>query len=332
MTPHVTGAPRLTLGLPVYNGERFLSAAIDALLAQVFTDFELIISDNASTDRTREIAEGYARSDPRVRYVRHEVNRGSAFNHSVVVELARGAYFKWVSDDDLYHPELLDRCIRAFETHPGIVSAHAWTAYVDEDGHVTRTLDYPLETDSPRASVRFRSLLYTDPGGDDIYGVIPTVVMRRLLPYASHHHSDRTFVATLSLYGPFHNEPEFLFLRREHAGRATLQPSIRARCARLDPARANRWRHPVARLVGEYLLAYVLGIWRAPLSPVERFRCYRALGIWTVGHLDPRRTRDMAATTQLSDGGSERPADLHGPLPMNASLARDFTESTKAAR
>ena len=139
--------PRLTLGLPVYNGERFLGESLEALLAQTYTDFELIISDNGSTDRTGEIAREYEAKDPRVRYVRHPVNRGSTFNHNFVIEQARGELFKWVSHDDLYDPELLQRCMDAIDARPEIALAHAWTAFIDEKGEVTHKIDYPLTTD-----------------------------------------------------------------------------------------------------------------------------------------------------------------------------------------
>jgi glycosyltransferase involved in cell wall biosynthesis len=278
-------APRLTLGLPVYNGERFLAASLDALLAQTFTDFELIISDNASTDRTSAIVQQYARSDPRVRCIRHPQNMGSTFNHNVVVQEARGQYFKWVSDDDLYAPDLLQRCMQAFDAHPEIVSAHSWTAIIGEDGQGIHTVDYPLTTDVASAPERFRSLLYTE-GGDDIYGIIPMSVMRRIAPYGSYHLADRTFVAELALQGPFYNVPDFLYFRREHANQVTAagQRSKRSRCARWDPRRANRWRHPVVRLVGEYLLAYVVAIWRAPISWADRRACLRHLIVWVLGH------------------------------------------------
>ena len=129
------GTPRLTLGLPTYNGEEFLAESLDALLAQTFTDFELIISDNGSTDRTGEIAREYAAKDHRVRYVHHPVNRGSTFNHNFVVEQARGELFKWVSDDDLYAPDLLQRCIDIcrYENRPHVVTPDllelTWTNY-----------------------------------------------------------------------------------------------------------------------------------------------------------------------------------------------------------
>jgi glycosyltransferase involved in cell wall biosynthesis len=284
-------APRLTLGLPVYNGERFLAASLDALLAQTFTDFELIISDNGSTDSSGTIAQRYESIDPRVRYVHHPRNLGSSFNHNFVIEQARGEFFKWVSHDDLYAPDLLQRCVEALDSRPEIVLAHAWTAYIDDEGRITDTVDYPLTTDVPDAVERFRSVLYTQ-GGDDIYGVIRMSVLRRVAPFGSYHWADRTFVAELALHGPFHNVPDFLYFRRDHPMRAPRAATgIRRRCAHLDPRRANRWRNPAVRLVAEYLLAYVTAIWRVPLSPTDRWRSGKELTVWVARHADPTRRR-----------------------------------------
>lgn len=293
--------PRLTLGLPVYNGERFLAASLDALLAQTFTDFELIISDNGSTDRTAEIARHYESIDRRVRYIHHPQNRGSTFNHNFVVEQTRGEFFKWVSHDDLYASDLLHRCIDALDSRPEIALAHSWTAFIDETGQIFRPDDYPidylLETDVPDPVQRFRSVLYTE-GGDDFYGVMRMSVLRRVAPYDSYHWSDRTFIAELALHGPFHNIPEYLYFRRDHPTRATRsQRGIRTRCAHLDPKRANRWRNPVVRLVGEYLLGYVKAIWRAPIRTTDRWRCMKELAIWIARHAVPRRNRQLPEST-----------------------------------
>ena len=286
--------PRLSLGLPVYNGERYLADAVDALLAQTFTDFELIISDNGSADRTAEIARHYASIDPRVRFIQHPQNRGSTFNHNFVIEEARGEFFKWVSDDDLYAPNLLERCIEALDSRPEVALAHAWTAFIDEAGRITNPIDYGLTTDVPDAVARFRSVLYTD-GGDDIYGVIRMAVLRDTKPFGSYHWADRTFVAELALRGQFHNVPDFLYFRRDHPMRTSHlgRNNIRRRCARLDPARESRWRHPVVRLIGEYLLGYVSAIWRAPIRSIDRLRCTRELAVWLVRHATPTRIRPM---------------------------------------
>jgi glycosyltransferase involved in cell wall biosynthesis len=285
--------PRLTIGLPVYNGERFLAESIEALLRQSFTDFELIISDNASTDGTEVISRTFAARDPRVRYVRHPKNLGSAFNHNYTIAQARGEFFKWASDDDLYAPDLLQRAVEALDRRPEIVLAHAWTAFIDESSEIVLIQGYPLNTDVPDAPERFRSLLLTQ-GGDDIYGVIRTRVLHRIPPHGSFHNADRTFVGELSLYGPFHQVPEPLYFRRDHPGRAERAPGKRPRAVILDPRRANRWQHPGWRLGAEYVLGYVAAIRRAPLSAADKRRCLVYLAIWVAGHLNPLRVRDLS--------------------------------------
>ena len=282
--------PRLTIGFPVYNGENYLSQALDALLAQTYTDFELIISDNASSDGTADLCSDYARADPRIRYLRQPRNIGAAPNHDFLVGQARGELFKWAAHDDLFAPDLLTRCIAALDERPDVVLSHADMAIVDEQGTVTEKYDYRLATASPDAPERFRSLLFTD-GGDDFYGVIRTEVMRRIAPHDSYHNSGRKLVAELSLYGPFYQVPELLFFRREHPGRGDNSGSVRAVCANLDPRRQD---HSSARLMGEYLLGYVTAIHRAPLSTVDRRRCYQHLLEWLGHRAVPRPIRRAA--------------------------------------
>ena len=189
-----------------------------------------------------------------------------------------GELFKWVSDDDLYAPDLLQRCIDALDSHPEIVLAHAWTAFIDGEGEITVAIDYPLTTDVADPVERFRSLLYTH-GGDDFYGVIRMSVMREIKPFGSYHWADRTIVAELALQGPFYNVPEFLYFRRDHPTRATrIGTDIRRRCVTLDPKRANRWR-PGGATARQYVLGYVTAIWRAPISTTDRLRCTKELAL-----------------------------------------------------
>ena len=101
-------APLVTVGIPVYNGERYLREAVDAILAQTFDDFELILSDNASTDSTAAICKEYAQHDPRVRYLHQPLNIGAPRNYSLLVACARGRYFKWSSASDTCEPAMLE--------------------------------------------------------------------------------------------------------------------------------------------------------------------------------------------------------------------------------
>jgi glycosyltransferase involved in cell wall biosynthesis len=317
--------PRLSVGLPVYNGQKYLAEAIDSLLGQSFEDFELIISDNASTDRTSDICRRYAEQDHRVRYIRQPYNMGLSANHNFVVEQARGEFFKWAACDDVYGRDLLLRCVEALDQHPQVVLAHSWTAAIDGPGKVTQAYKYPLATDSPSAPERFRSFLFGSSGlfestearrrrlirmdnygilrACDEYGVVRTEVLRKVAPHDSYHHEDRIVVAELLLHGPFYVTPDWLYFRRDHEDRA-YKSKLRDRCAILDPRRASRLRNPTARLVAEYLWGYVAAIRRAPLSPADRRACYRELARWITDravssivprHLEPldKRTSDV---------------------------------------
>ena len=274
-------APRLTIGLPVYNGEKYVAESLEALLGQSFTDFELIISDNASTDGTGDICRRYERQDSRVRYFRQPRNIGLAPNHNFVAEQARGELFKWAANDDLYARDLVERCIEALDKYPDVVLVHSWTAKVDDSGAVIKAFEYPLNTASPRAPERFRSMLF-DNGGDDDYGVMRTEVLRRTAMKESYHHADRTIIAELSLHGRFYQVPDWLYFRREHPGQSG-SVSMRRRCAVMDPRRADRLRHPAVRLYGEYVWAYIRAIRHAPLSAADRRECYRYLMQWFTG-------------------------------------------------
>jgi glycosyltransferase involved in cell wall biosynthesis len=282
----MTTLPRLSIGLPVYNGESFLAESLDALLGQSYEDFELIISDNASADGTADICRRYAKQDSRIRYFRQPRNIGCAPNHNFVTEQARGELFKVASHDDLYARDLIKLCVEALDEHPEVVLAHSWSAVIDTAGTVTDVIDYPVNTSAPTAAERLRSMLF-DGWGDDEGGVTRLDVLRRTPLHASYHFADRTFTAELALHGPFYMVPDWLYFRRHHAGQGGARSNVRARCANLDPKRASRLRHPTARLYSEYIWGYVSAIRRAPLSPAERRECYAVLRRWLAGRAAP---------------------------------------------
>jgi glycosyltransferase involved in cell wall biosynthesis len=289
--------PRLSIGLPVYNGGKYLGRSIDALLGQSYGDFELIISDNASTDDTSEICRDYQSQDARIRYRRQFRNIGSSPNHNFVVDAARGELFKWASYDDLYARDLLEKCVDALDDHPDAVLAHSWTANIDETDAVLATPEYPLATNGAMAPERFRSVLFGS-GGDDIYAVMRTNTLQRILPQDSYHHAENPVVAALSLHGRFVQVPDWLYFRREHPQQAERAcTTMRARCANMDPRRADRIRHPVARLYGEYLWGYVTAIHRAPLTWTDRRQCYRHLGLWLASRANRGRIQESMDTT-----------------------------------
>ncbi len=132
MAAGAPGAARVSLGVPVYEAERFLEETMDSLLAQTLADFEIVISDNASTDPTEEICRPYADADPRVRYVRHEDNRGASWNHTFLALEARAPYFKWAAADDVCEPTYLERCVEVLENDASAVLCQPKTIEIDE--------------------------------------------------------------------------------------------------------------------------------------------------------------------------------------------------------
>jgi glycosyltransferase involved in cell wall biosynthesis len=277
----VTATPRLSIGLPVRNGEPYITKSIEALLGQSYADFELIISDNDSTDSTEEICRGYAKDDSRIRYYRHPHNIGIGPNQDFSVHEARGELFKWVAADDLYARTLLESCVAALDEYPDVVLAHSWTARIDSTENIVKVFEYALSTSSPHAPERFRSILF-DRSGDDDYGVMRIEALRRTGLQGSYHHADHVLIAELALQGRFYHVPEWLFFRRVHPGQNGVT-TMRKRCVNLDPRRASRIRHPAVRLYGEYLWGYIAAIAQAPLSAADRLACYRYLVQWFSG-------------------------------------------------
>jgi glycosyltransferase involved in cell wall biosynthesis len=271
------------------------------LLGQTYEDFELIISDNASTDGTADICRLYAKQDSRIRYFRQPRNLGCSPNHNFVIKQARGELFKLASDDDLYARDLIKRCVDVLDERPHCALAHSWSALIDASGAVTNVVEYRVATDAPRAPDRFRSMLF-DGWGDDDGGVIRTRVLRQVAQYDSYHFADRVFITEVGLHGTFHQVPDWLWFRRQHPQQAGIPRSMRDRCTVLDPRRANRLRHPALRLYGEYVLGYVGAIRRAPLSPADRGECYRHLARWVASRALPVAGRVISRRGLRTDG------------------------------
>lgn len=106
ITPYLT--PKVSIGMPIYNGEQFICDALDSLLAQTYSNFELIISDNASTDKTEQICRSYASRDKRIRYIKQQQNKGAPYNFQFVLNEAIGEYFMWAAADDRRHERFLE--------------------------------------------------------------------------------------------------------------------------------------------------------------------------------------------------------------------------------
>jgi glycosyltransferase involved in cell wall biosynthesis len=291
----------VSIGLPVRDGERYLRATIDSIRAQTFTDFELIIADNASTDGTEAICREYAAADPRVRRVRNATNLGVARNFNLTLELARGEYFKWAADDDLLEPAFLARCVEELDRNPGIVLCHAQTRIIDELGTVVGDYAYPPgHGGAVRPSRRLRDVLAEDRWCFELFGLIRADTLRKTRLLDRYVGSDRVLLADLALRGRFRVVPEYLFLNRDHPGRTVRRyPAHHLRAGVVDPALAGRRVLPHWRILAEYAHC----IRRVPMPAPERMRCLLALGGWLLRpHNGARLAADVVIAVVPSSG------------------------------
>jgi len=268
--------PRVSVGMPVYNGERFITQTIESILSQTFQDLELIISDNASTDGTEQICRGYAARDPRVRYYRSDQNRGAAWNHNRVVELARGEYFKWQCHDDYCDRTLLEKCFAVVHCDPDVVLCYPRFVRVDENGRRLGVKSSRV-IGGAEPYERFRSLIYRRDSCEEIYGLTRTAVIRKTALIGAYSNSDDTFLAELILLGRFQEVPEPLFFYRIHQTQSTsAYPSRYGRMAWFDPSAGAHISLPFLKLFAGYFSL----VWRSPLAWREKVRCYSTLVGW----------------------------------------------------
>jgi glycosyltransferase involved in cell wall biosynthesis len=211
------GAPRVSLGVPLYNAERYLEGCLDALLAQDYQDFEIIVSDNASTDRTWEICQRYAAADPRFRLYQNPRNFGGHVNYARVAQLARGELFKWVAYDDVCLPEFLSTCVAALDSAgPQAVLAYPRTMLIDEAGTVIGPYADRLDLRDHRPWRRVAGVARNINLCHAHFGVFRLSALRRtgmIRPFLS---SDYTLVAEVARLGEIHEVDRSLFLRRMH--------------------------------------------------------------------------------------------------------------------
>jgi glycosyltransferase involved in cell wall biosynthesis len=261
--------PRLSLGVPVYNGEEYLSAALDSLLAQSYSNFELIISDNASTDRTQAICEAYAERDVRIRYYRQPSNAGAARNFNRTFELASGKYFKWAAHDDLCGRTFLEKCVIALESDPQAVLCMPQTTFIDRQGRPLEEHRYPVDLHTEDRGKRFAAFVGAAHVVVEIFGLIRADVLRRTPLIGPYVGSDVVLLAELGLYGRFLEIREQLFFHREHPGRSTYtHRDLPSRAVWFDSKNAAKRTFPLWRRFGEHLAS----LQRVPLPLVEKVR------------------------------------------------------------
>lgn len=264
--------PRVSIGLPVYNGANYLAEALDSLLAQDFGDFEVLLSDNASTDATAEICAEYAARDARIHWTRNETNLGAARNYNRTFELARGEYFKWAAHDDRLAPSYLRRCVETLDAAPpSVVLCYPQTVLIDASGRESGLHPDRLDIRDPEPHARLNRFMRYVGQCNPVMGLMRSSALRRTGLIRTHIGSDMTLLAELALAGEFWEVPEPLFYRRIH--------ELSSRQGRLSLREVAKWFDPSAG--GPGLLPMTAQSWlrvmgvvlRAPLAPGTKLRC-----------------------------------------------------------
>lgn len=270
---------KVTIGVPVYNGENFLAKSLDSLLGQTYERFELIISDNASTDGTEAISRDYARKDSRVKYVRNENNLGAASNYNRLVDMAQGEYFKWAAHDDTCAPTFLERSVEILDSHPEVVLCFSQAHGIDEEDRYTFAYDNDIRADMPESWKRFYETACRRHNMVAImaFGLMRTNVLRRTHKIGAFASSDRVLIPEMALHGRFSMVPEVLLFKRDHPHTHWMQYRTRQeRIAWYDTSVEAERTYPHWRLLQEHIVS----IKKAPLSVTERMRCYGMLAPW----------------------------------------------------
>lgn len=260
--------PLVSVGMPVYNGQEFLRAAIDSLLTQTFTDFELILCDNASTDATEAICREYVARDTRVQYYRHSENIGASYNYNAVVFPARGSYFKWASSNDICQSTFLERCVAVLEAHPDVVLAFPRTRLIDPQGKVIEDYHDDMTISDARPSARYRACIERMRLNNVMNGLIRTDSLRQTTLVEKYFSSDCNMMAELALYGKFVEVPEYLYYRRMDSRTSTALKSGDEVVAHYEPTR----RKPMLFQQWKMNFARFGVIWRNELPLDERVR------------------------------------------------------------
>ena len=273
--------PVVSLGLPVYNGERFVAQAIQSVLKQTFGDFELLIFDNASADATETICRELAAEDRRVKYIRNPINIGASPNFNLALSRARGKYFKWVAHDDVLHADYLKECVAALDATPDAVQCQSDLEYIDEEGKSIGVTPWRLErAGSVDVVHRFGAMTLRSHNCYDIMGLFRRDVLAGA-PLQSFHGADRTLLVKMATLGPFVHVYRPLLQVRDFSGRysrSKSRPSDRARWH--DTRISGRVSFPHWKLYRTYWDV----VREMPVSLVDKMRATGVLFAWWFVH------------------------------------------------
>lgn len=213
--------PKVTLAMPVFNGSNYIRDALDSILAQTFTDFELVVCDNASTDETCAIVQEYAAKDPRIVLIRNPKNLGASANYNLGFEHGRGRYLKWCAHDDQLSANFLAECVKVLDASPDVALAFGSTRGITPTNEITTPTgaDTPsLDSDDP--AMRFRQAIELAGTCFPIFGLFRRENLAKSTLHRPYYGSDRAVLAEAALMGKFVRVEDAIFYNREHEQRS----------------------------------------------------------------------------------------------------------------
>lgn len=226
--PHFLGAIKVSaninkfhkvgIGMPVYNGERYLEQILKTNLSQTFDDFSLVIADNASTDRTEEICRDFASRDPRIHYIRNPVNLGASKNYEACFTPTKCEYFRWSNADDPIEPTLVEKCVKVLDENPDVVLTYGKTNIIDKNDKFLEHYDDNLDLRQEKACDRFISFFKKVGLSNIFYGLMRRDQLAKTALMGNYVASDINLIGEFTLYGKYYEIPEYLFNRRMHPG------------------------------------------------------------------------------------------------------------------
>jgi glycosyltransferase involved in cell wall biosynthesis len=270
--------PIVSIGMPVYNGQWFIKEAVESILDQTFENFELIISDNASTDNTENICNYYKKKDPRVKYYRSRKNFGAAWNYNHVYKLSKGKYFKWAAHDDLCEPTFFEKCVNKLDINKLIALCYPKTLIIDEKSNILKKDNKKLHLMEKRPYERFKHYLTKTSGEcNAIFGVIRSSLLNKTSLIQNYMGSDIILLCQLSMLGMFYEVEEELFFRRDHPN-----TSVRANP---NHSKVTEWfdSKKVEKIVfpnWRWLREYVQSIFQSEILITEKIHCTINLIWW----------------------------------------------------
>jgi glycosyltransferase involved in cell wall biosynthesis len=301
--------PKVSIGMPVRNGENFLAETLSALLSQTMLDLEIVVSDNYSQDGTPDILSDFARRDPRVKFSRTKEVIRPADNHTRAFEMSSGEYFKFAAHDDTHLPTFLERCLDVLEHDAGVVLVYPRVDIINSKGAVIKNYRYRLNTDASTPSARFGALVRANHrihGAYEIYGLARMSSFRSIPPQGNYPRADSVMLARFASHGRFHEIPEVLFLSREHEKRSVRQipgqvVKGRSRLAKFigqGPVPSMEWwdsKKKGAITFPEWRVAleYLRSIGPAPIPAAEKLKCYLEMLRWFLPVGSLKLTRDL---------------------------------------